>query len=66
MTRKVIEALFRPVFDQAYQSRAKLYARMETDNPPTDEEWEAVNEKIRITTEDKNFFLETLDKSIPL
>jgi hypothetical protein len=25
---------------------------METDNPPTDEEWEEINEKIRMATED--------------
>ena len=52
MTRKAVEALFLEAVNQAYQSRAKLFARMETGNPPTEEEWEAVNEKIRIATED--------------
>ena len=52
MTRKAVEALFLEAVNRAYESRAKLFARMETGNPPTEEEWEAVNEKIRIATED--------------
>lgn len=52
MTRKVVEALFLEAVNRAYESRAKLFARMETDNPPTEAEWEEVNEKIRMATED--------------